>query len=126
VDDFAADALRQRQRQRGFAARGWAHDEKRAHLKRSSVRAALAQRPRLLQKAPVTAHALVFVAPPDDKPAYREALLMLGRVALARKLPPPDVLSGWESAQWIYESVDGDLRQEAAAAVAELPVDWAL
>jgi len=71
-------------------------------------------------------HALVFVASPDDKPAYREALLMLGRVALSRKLPPPDVLSGWESAQWIYDSVDGELRQEAAAAVAELPVDWAL
>ena len=74
----------------------------------------------------MTAHALVFVASPEDKPAYREALLMLGRVALNRKLPPPDVLSGWESAQWIYESVDGELRQEAAAAVAELPVDWAL
>src|SRR5690606_3493262 len=74
----------------------------------------------------MTAHALVFVAPPDDKPAYREALLMLGRVALSRKLPPPDVLSGWESAQWIYGEVDGELRQEAAAAVAELPVDWAL
>ncbi|OQW63116.1 MAG: phosphoserine phosphatase [Proteobacteria bacterium HN_bin10] len=71
-------------------------------------------------------HALVFVASPDDKPAYREALLMLGRVALSRKLPPPEVLSGWESAQWIYERVDGELRQEAAAAVAELPVDWAL
>lgn len=71
-------------------------------------------------------HALVFVANPDDKPAYREALLMLGRVALSRKLPPPDVLAGWESAQWIYDSVDGELRQEAAAAVAELPVDWAL
>ncbi|MFZ2028696.1 MAG: phosphoserine phosphatase SerB [Vitreimonas sp.] len=74
----------------------------------------------------MTAHALVFVAPPDDKAAYREALLMLGRVALSRKLPPPDVLSGWESAQWIYADVDGDLRQKAAAAVAELPVDWAL
>lgn len=74
----------------------------------------------------MTAHALVFVASPEDKPAYREALLMLGRVALSRKLPPPDVLSGWESAQWIYETVDGELRQEAAAAVAELPVDWAL
>ncbi len=74
----------------------------------------------------MNAHALVFVAPPDDKPAYREALLMLGRVALTRKLPPPDVLAGWESAQWIYESIDGELRQEAAAAVAELPVDWAL
>jgi phosphoserine phosphatase len=74
----------------------------------------------------MTAHALVFVASPEDKPAYREALLMLGRVALSRKLPPPDVLSGWESAQWIYPSVDGELRQEAAAAVAELPVDWAL
>jgi phosphoserine phosphatase len=36
------------------------------------------------------------------------------------------VLSGWESAQWIYPSVDGELRQEAAAAVAEMPVDWAL
>jgi phosphoserine phosphatase len=71
-------------------------------------------------------HALVFVAPPDDKPAYREALLMLGRVALSRKLPPPEVLSGWESAQWIYGRVDGELPQEAAAAVAELPVDWAL
>lgn len=74
----------------------------------------------------MTQHALVFVAPADDKPAYREALLMLGRVALSRKLPPPQVLSGWESAQWIYDAVDGDLRQEAAAAVAELPLDWAL
>jgi len=74
----------------------------------------------------MTAHALVFVASPEDKPAYREALLMLGRVALARKLPPPEVLSGWESAQWIYDEVDGELRQEAAAAVAELQVDWAL
>lgn len=74
----------------------------------------------------MTAHALVFVAPADDKPAYREALLMLGRVALSRKLPPPDVLAGWESAQWIYESVDADLREEAAATVAEMPIDWAL
>lgn len=74
----------------------------------------------------MTAHALVFVASPEDKPAYREALLMLGRVALNRRLPPPEVLSGWESAQWIYESVDSELRQEAAAAVAEMPVDWAL
>jgi phosphoserine phosphatase len=74
----------------------------------------------------MTAHALVFVAPPDDKPAYREALLMLGRVALNRKLPPPDVLSGWESAQWIYPALDSELRQEAAATVAEMPVDWAL
>jgi len=71
-------------------------------------------------------HALVFVANPDDKPAYREALLMLGRVALKRKLPPPDVLGGWESAQWIYDSVDVDLRAEAAEAVAPFPVDWAL
>ena len=74
----------------------------------------------------MTAHALVFVASPENKPAYREALLMLGRVALNRKLPPPEVLSGWESAQWIYERVDSELRQEAAAAVAEMPVDWAL
>ncbi len=71
-------------------------------------------------------HALVFVAPPGERVAYREALLMLGRVALSRKLPPPAVLSGWESAQWIYERVDGELREEADAAVAELPVDWAL
>ena len=72
------------------------------------------------------AHALVFVANPDDKPAYREALLMLGRVALTRKLPPPAVLSGWEAAEWIYPEVDGELHQEAAAAVAEMPVDWAI
>ena len=74
----------------------------------------------------MTAHALVFVANPDEKPVYREALLMLGRVALTRKLPPPAVLSGWEAAEWIYPSVDGELAQEAAAAVAEMPVDWAL
>lgn len=74
----------------------------------------------------MTAHALVFVASPEDKPAYREALLMLGRVALNRRLPPPDVLSGWESAEWIYERLDSELREEAAAAVAGLPVDWAL
>jgi phosphoserine phosphatase len=74
----------------------------------------------------MNAHALVFVASADDKPAYREALLMLGRVALARKLPPPEVLSGWESAQWIYERVDPELREEVAAAVADIPVDWAL
>lgn len=71
-------------------------------------------------------HALVFVASPDNKPAYREALMMLGRVALARKLPPPEVLSGWECAQWIYDEADTDLRADAAAAVAGLPVDWAL
>jgi phosphoserine phosphatase len=93
---------------------------------RSTCPEVLAQRLRVRHKAPVTAHALVFVANPDDKPAYREALLMLGRVALTRKLPPPDVLSGWEAAEWIYPEVDGDLRQEAAAAVAEMPVDWAL
>jgi phosphoserine phosphatase len=74
----------------------------------------------------MTQHALVFVASPDDKPAYREALMMLGRVALSRKLPPPDVLSGWESAEWIYAEVDSELKQEAAAAVSEMPVDWAL
>lgn len=71
-------------------------------------------------------HALAFVAPANNKPAYREALMMLGRVALARKLPPPAVLSGWESAEWIYPELDGDLREEAAAAVAPFPVDWAL
>ncbi len=73
-----------------------------------------------------TAHALVFVAPREDKPAYREALLMLGRVALSRKLPPPAVLGPWEAAEWIYERVDADLAAEAAAAVKGLPVDWAL
>lgn len=51
---------------------------------------------------------------------------MLGRVALDRKLPPPNVLSGWESAEWIYPVLDDELRQEAAATVAEMPVDWAL
>ena len=75
-------------------------------------------------------HALVFVAPvtggPDDKAIYRQALLMLGRVALDRKLPPPDVLSGWESAQWVYPSIDPELPEAAAAAVADMPVDWAL
>ena len=71
-------------------------------------------------------YALTFVANPDDKPAYREALLMLGRVALTRGLPPPDVLAPWESAEWIYPKLDDELRQEAAAAVAEMPVDWAL
>ena len=74
----------------------------------------------------MTAHALTFVAEADNKPAYREALLMLGRVAFSRKLPPPDVLSGWEAAEWIYPAIDDELRGEAAAAVAELPVDWAL
>lgn len=75
---------------------------------------------------PSESHALVFVADPDDKPVYREALLMLGRVALSRKLPPPDVLSGWESAEWIYPALDDELREEAAHAVRGLPVDWAL
>jgi phosphoserine phosphatase len=73
-----------------------------------------------------TPHALTFVANPDDKPAYREALLMLGRVALSRKLPPPDVLSGWEAAEWIYPERDAELFEEAAAAAAPYPVDWAL
>jgi phosphoserine phosphatase len=71
-------------------------------------------------------HALVFIAPPDNKPAYREALMLLGRVAFARGLAPPEVLSGWESAQWIYEGLDSELRAEAEAAAEGLPVDWAL
>ena len=74
----------------------------------------------------MTPHALVFVAPTDNKPAYREALMMLGRVALSRKLPPPAVLSGWESAEWIFPELDAELRAEAAAAVAPFPVDFAL
>jgi phosphoserine phosphatase len=72
----------------------------------------------------MTEHALTFVA--TDNTSYREALLMLGRVALSRGLPPPAVLSGWEAAEWIYPDIDPELRAEAAAAVAELPVDWAL
>jgi phosphoserine phosphatase len=72
----------------------------------------------------MTAHALTFVA--TDNTSYREALLMLGRVALSRGLPPPAVLSGWEAAEWIYPQLDDALKGEAAAAVAELPVDWAL
>ncbi|MEJ0023212.1 MAG: phosphoserine phosphatase SerB [Alphaproteobacteria bacterium] len=72
----------------------------------------------------MTAHALTFVA--TDNVSYREALLMLGRVAFARKLPPPAVLSGWESAEWIYETVDDELREAAADAVKGMPVDWAL
>jgi phosphoserine phosphatase len=72
----------------------------------------------------MTAHALVFVA--AEKPPYREALMMLGRVALSRGLPPPAVLSGWEAAEWIYPELDAELREEAAAAVADFPVDWAL
>ena len=51
---------------------------------------------------------------------------MLGRVAFARKLPPPAVLSGWESAEWIYETVDDELPAAARDAVAGLAVDWAL
>jgi phosphoserine phosphatase len=72
----------------------------------------------------MTAHALTFIA--TDNVSYREALLMLGRVAFARKLPPPTVLSGWESAEWIYETVDSELREAAADAVEGMPVDWAL
>ncbi|HWA22174.1 MAG TPA: phosphoserine phosphatase SerB [Caulobacterales bacterium] len=72
----------------------------------------------------MTAHALTFVA--TDNVSYREALLMLGRVAFARKLPPPAVLSGWQSAEWIYETVDDELREAAGAAVEGMPVDWAL
>jgi phosphoserine phosphatase len=72
----------------------------------------------------MTAHALTFVA--TDNVSYREALLMLGRVAFARKLPPPAVLSGWQSAEWIYETVDDELREAATAAVEGMPVDWAL
>ena len=34
--------------------------------------------------------------------------------------------AGWEAAEWEYPTVDDELRGEAAAAVAELPVDWAL
>ncbi len=71
-----------------------------------------------------TEHALTFVA--TDQPSYREALLMLGRVAFSRGLPPPDVLSPWEAAEWIYPSVDFALVEEARKAVAGLPVDWVL
>ena len=69
-------------------------------------------------------HALVFVA--ADRAAYFEAVRMLGRVALARKLGPPDVLAGWTAAEWTYDEVDSELRAEAGEAVAGLAVDWAL
>ncbi len=69
-------------------------------------------------------HALVFAAP--DKPSYREAVLMLGRVALARGLPPPAVLAPWQAAEWTYSALDAELAEEAAHAVGDLPVDWAL
>lgn len=71
-----------------------------------------------------TPHALTFTAP--DMASYRQALLMLGRVALSRGLPPPDVLGPWESAEWIYPNVDFALVEEARAAVGDLPVDWAI
>ncbi|MGE3143553.1 MAG: phosphoserine phosphatase SerB [Hyphomonadaceae bacterium] len=51
---------------------------------------------------------------------------MLGRVAFARGLPPPDVLGPWEAAEWIYPSADFKLVEDARAALAGLPVDWAL
>ncbi len=69
-------------------------------------------------------HALTFAAP--DNASYREALLMLGRVAFSRGLPPPDVLAPWTAAEWIYPDVDFALVEEARKAVADLPVDWAL
>jgi phosphoserine phosphatase len=71
-------------------------------------------------------HTLTFVAPAGEKAVYREALLMLGRVALARKLPPPRVLAGWIAAEWDYPERDAELAEEAAHAVGDLPVDWAL
>ncbi len=70
-------------------------------------------------------HALTFVAPADDKPAYREALLMLGRIAFSRGLQPPDVLAPWVAAEWIYPSIDFALVEEVKRTMAEMPVDWA-
>jgi phosphoserine phosphatase len=69
-------------------------------------------------------YALTFAA--TDMTSYREALLMLGRVAHARRLPPPAVLAPWEAAEWIFETVDDELEAEALAATAGLPVDFAL
>lgn len=69
-------------------------------------------------------HALVFVA--AGREAYFEAVRMLGRVALDRKLPPPTVLAPWEAAEWIYPELDAGLHMDAAAAVEGLPVDWAI
>jgi phosphoserine phosphatase len=69
-------------------------------------------------------HALTFVA--TDMASYREALLLLGRIAHARGLAPPTVLAPWEAAEWIYARVDAELEAEALAATAGLPVDWAL
>jgi phosphoserine phosphatase len=72
-----------------------------------------------------TSQALVFVAPTHDKAIYREALLMLGRIALSRKLPPPDVLSGWDCAEWEYPDVDFALVEEVRATAGQYPIDWA-
>ncbi|MGE0828627.1 MAG: phosphoserine phosphatase SerB [Hyphomonadaceae bacterium] len=69
-------------------------------------------------------YALVFVA--AERQAYFEAVRMLGRVALDRRLPPPTVLSGWEAAEWEYAEIDPELPAAAADAVKGLPVDWAL
>ncbi|MBL8548929.1 MAG: phosphoserine phosphatase SerB [Hyphomonadaceae bacterium] len=69
-------------------------------------------------------HALVFVA--AERTAYFEAVRALGRVAHARGLPPPAVLSGWEAAEWVFPSVDSTLLDEARAAIDGLPVDFAL
>ncbi len=114
VDDFAAHPLGHGQRQRQLPLAVGPMIKKRLQfLGELAEPGAGAQKPRDSGKnRPKTATPSPSSLNPDDKPAYREALLILGRVALNRKLPPPDVLSGWEAAEWEYAAVDGELRQE--------------
>ena len=69
-------------------------------------------------------YTLTLVA--TDMASYRDALLQLGRVALARGAAPPAVLAPWEAAEWNFDKVDDELRAEALAATAGLPVDIAI
>jgi phosphoserine phosphatase len=69
-------------------------------------------------------HALILVA--TNMASYREALLQLGRVAQSRGAAPPAVLAPWEAAEWAFDKVDDELRAEALAATAGLPVDIAI
>ncbi len=69
-------------------------------------------------------HTLTFVA--TDMTSYREALLLLGRVAHERHQPPPAVLAPWEAAEWVFPELDSELEAEALAVTAGLPIDLAI
>jgi len=69
-------------------------------------------------------YALTLVA--TDMASYREALLLLGQVALQRGAAPPAVLAPWEAAEWTFDQADEELEAEALAATAGLPIDFAL